>query len=64
MVVARYAVPTGDPDLTVFIVIMLLGFAIGTYGHIIKLRAMIVVGIVMILLATIVLPLLIFRGGR
>lgn len=64
MVIARYAVPTGDPDLTVFIVIMLAGFVIGTYGHIIKLRAMIIIGIVMILLATIVLPLLIFRGGK
>jgi hypothetical protein len=57
-------VPKGDPNLTVFIVIMLLGFVVGTYGHIAKNRALIITGIVMIFSATVVLPLLIFRGGE
>ena len=57
-------VPKGDPNLTVFIVIMLLGFMLGTYGHIIRSRALIILGIVTIFGATVVLPLLIFRGGR
>jgi hypothetical protein len=57
-------VPKGDPNLAVFIVIMLLGFMIGTYGHIARLRGVIILGIVMIFAATVVLPLLIFRGGR
>ena len=63
MVVAQL-VPEGDPNLVVFIVIMLLGFMIGTYGHIIKSRWVIITGIVMIFSATVVLPLLIFRGGK
>jgi hypothetical protein len=57
-------VPKGDPNLAVFIVIMLLGFMIGTYGHIARMRALIILGIVLIFAATVVLPLLIFRGGR
>jgi hypothetical protein len=57
-------VPEGDPNLTVFIVIMLLGFFVGTYGHIAKNRGLIIAGIVMIFGATVVLPLLIFRGGK
>lgn len=57
-------VPKGDPNLTVFIVIMLLGFMVGTYGHIAKSRALIIAGIVLIFAATVVLPLLIFRGGE
>ena len=56
--------PDGDPNLTVFIVIMLLGFFVGTYGHISRSRTMIIIGIVMIFAATLVLPLLVFRGGR
>lgn len=63
MVVADL-VPKGDPNLTVFIVIMIAGFVIGTYGHVIKSRTLIVIGILMILAATVVLPLLIFRGGE
>jgi hypothetical protein len=57
-------VPEGDPNLAIFIVIMLLGFMIGTYGHIARFRGLIILGIVMIFAATVVLPLLIFRGGR
>lgn len=57
-------VPRGDPNLTVFIAIMIAGFFIGTYGHVIKSRTLIVIGILLIFAATVVLPLLIFRGGR
>ena len=57
-------VPKGDPDLAVFIAIMLLGFVVGTAGHVIKSRTMVIIGIVVIFASTVVLPLLIFRGGR
>ena len=57
-------VPKGDPDLAVFIAIMLLGFVVGTAGHVIRSRTLIIVGIVVIFASTVVLPLLIFRGGR
>jgi hypothetical protein len=53
----------GDPDLGVFIAIMVLGFFVGTYGHIIKSNKLIIIGIVMVFAGTILLPLLIFRGG-
>ena len=57
-------VPEGDPDVAVFVVIMLLGFIVGTAGHVIQSRRLVILGIVMIFAATVVLPLLIFRGGR
>ena len=57
-------VPKGDPDLAVFILIMLGGFVIGTAGHVVKSRTLILIGIFTIFAATVVLPLLIFRGGR
>jgi hypothetical protein len=63
-VVLADLVPKGDPSLTPFIVIMLLGFLVGTYGHIAKFRGLIILGIVMIFGATVVLPLLVFRGGK
>lgn len=63
MVVADL-VPKGDPSLWPFIVIMMLGFVVGTYGHIARNRALIITGIVLIFAATVVLPLLIFRGGE
>ena len=56
-------VPTGDPDLGVFIAIMLLGFVVGVGGHVYKSTPAILTGIVLILLATIILPLIVFRGG-
>ncbi len=60
---AAELVPSGDPNLALFVGIMLAGFVVGTMGHVIHSRTMIILGIVMIFLATIVLPLLIFRGG-
>ncbi len=63
MAVLADLVPSGDPDLAVFIVIMLLGFVVGTAGHVYKSTPVILLGIVLILLATIILPLIVFRGG-
>lgn len=56
-------VPSGDPDLALFVGIMLAGFVVGTIGHIVHSKTMILLGIATIFMATIVLPLLIFRGG-
>jgi hypothetical protein len=56
--------PRGDPDVAIFIAIMLVGFVLGTFGHINKSNKLIIIGIVLIFSATILLPLLIFRGGR
>ena len=57
-------VPNGDPDLALFIVIMIAGFITGTVGHIVNSRTMIILGIVTIFVATVVLPLLIFGNGQ
>ena len=57
-------VPEGDPSLAPFIVLMLLGFLVGTYGHVVRSRALILTGIVMIFAATVILPLVVFRGGN
>jgi hypothetical protein len=57
-------VPEGDPNVAVFIAMMVLGFVIGTAGHIRRSNGMVIVGIVLIFAATVVLPLVIFRGGR
>ena len=56
-------VPTGDPDITAFVVIVLLGFAIGIAGHVVRSTILIVLGICLVLLGTIVLPLVLV-GGR
>ncbi len=63
MVVADL-VPKGDPNLAFFIVVMLVGFLVGTYGHICNNRGLIIAGIVLIFLSTVLLPLLIFQGGE
>lgn len=57
-------VPEGDPNVAFFVVVMLLGFIIGTAGHVRRSNTLILLGIVLIFAATVVLPLLIFRGGR
>jgi hypothetical protein len=50
---------TGDFRVspTIFIVLMFLGFVIGTFGHIIKARVTVGVGVGLIFLATVALPL-------
>jgi hypothetical protein len=57
-------VPEGDPDVAVFVAIMVLGFIVGTAGHVVQSRRVVILGIVLIFASTVVLPLLIFRGGR
>lgn len=57
-------VPTGDPSLAFFVAIMLLGFFVGTYGHIAKSNRLIIAGIVIIFAATVIIPLIVFRGGH
>jgi hypothetical protein len=56
--------PDTDPllgsDPIPFILLMLAGFLIGTVGHIYKARAVVVLGIAMIFLATVLLPLAIY----
>ena len=44
---------------TIFIVLMFLGFLIGTFGHIIKSRGTVAVGVGLIFLATVGLPLVV-----
>jgi hypothetical protein len=50
---------TGDFRVspTIFIVLMFLGFLIGTFGHIIKSRTTVAIGVALIFLATFALPL-------
>ena len=40
-----------------YLVMMCLGFGIGAYGHLARLRWMVAVGILLILLATLIFPL-------
>jgi hypothetical protein len=56
-------IPTGDPDIGAFILVMGLGFAIGTVGHIYKSKTAVATGIALIFLATLGLPLLLHFGG-
>jgi hypothetical protein len=56
-------VPSGDPDLTIFIILTLVGFVVGALGHLYKSTPVIVTGIVLIMVGTIILPLIVFRGG-
>ncbi|MEJ7892526.1 MAG: hypothetical protein WKF94_07775 [Solirubrobacteraceae bacterium] len=57
-------VPNGDPDLALFIFIMLIGFVIGTMGHVANSRLMVILGIALIFVGTVLLPLLIFGNGQ
>lgn len=42
-----------------FVILMLVGFVVGTFGHIIKSKATVAVGIGLIFLGTLVLPLIV-----
>ena len=42
---------------TVFLVLVLAGFAIGTVGHVIRARGLVIIGIAMIFLATVFIPI-------
>jgi len=56
-------VPTGDPDITVFVALVIAGFVVGVAGHLTRSAPVIVAGIVLVLLGTVVLPLLVFGSG-
>jgi hypothetical protein len=51
--------PSGDfsTDPKAFLVLIILGFVVGTLGHIYKSKTMVATGIVMIFLATVGIPL-------
>jgi hypothetical protein len=53
-----------SPSPTPFLVLMLVGFLVGTAGHVLRSKATIVTGIGMILLATVLLPLGLYVTGR
>jgi hypothetical protein len=59
--VALQGAPNPSPGFSVdpvpFIVLSLVGFVVGVYGHIIKARPVLIVGIGMIFLGTFILPL-------
>ena len=44
------------PEPGSFIALMVLGFIVGIFGHLIKSRLLVGVGVVMIFLATVILP--------
>ena len=56
-------VPSGDPDVGLFIAIMGLGFVVGILGHLSRTPALIVAGILLVFLGTVLLPLLLVGGG-
>jgi predicted benzoate:H+ symporter BenE len=53
-----------SPSPTPFLVLMLVGFLVGTAGHLYRSKATIATGIGMILLATVLLPLGIYLADR
>jgi predicted benzoate:H+ symporter BenE len=53
-----------SPSPTPFVVLMLVGFLVGTAGHLYRSKATIATGIGMILLATVLLPLGIYLADR
>ena len=51
--------PGGDFRVspTFFIALLILGFVVGTLGHVIKSRATVAIGVTMVFAATVLLPL-------
>jgi hypothetical protein len=46
------------PDtITPYLILMLLGFVVGSFGHVWKSKVVVAIGILMIFLATLLLPL-------
>jgi hypothetical protein len=64
-VIAQFLDPGRGPDQdggfevdpSFFVAVLLLGFAIGALGHLIRSRALIVAGVLMIFAATLLIPL-------
>jgi hypothetical protein len=44
---------------TFFVVVLLLGFLIGTFGHVVKSRALVALGIGLVFSATVALPVVV-----
>ena len=55
--------PFNDLSPRAYIALMGIGFIVGTAGHIVKSKALIAAGILMIFLATVLLPLTAHVGG-
>jgi hypothetical protein len=49
--------PSFGADPWPFVILMLVGFAVGIAGHVVRARSLVVVGIGLIFLATFLLPL-------
>ncbi|HST40554.1 MAG TPA: hypothetical protein VLK58_13655 [Conexibacter sp.] len=47
-----------EPSLAPYVIGMVLGFAVGTFGHVIKSRTLILTGISIIFAVAVLLPLL------
>lgn len=56
-------VPKGDPDIGIFVAVMVVGFLIGIAGHVVRSTTLVVVGIALVFLGTVALPLLVFGSG-
>ena len=55
--------PSGDPSLTPFVVLMALGFVIGAGGSVYKSKTATAIGIGLIFMATLGLPFVLYFGG-
>lgn len=62
---AQFLDPTRGPDQTgdfrvsptFFLVLVLLGFVVGTLGHVYKSKTVVAIGVTMVFLGTVLLPL-------
>jgi hypothetical protein len=52
-----FGVPTGDPDLTPFILLTVGGFIIGVFGHLFRSRTMVAIGVLLVFVGVFLLPL-------
>ena len=71
-VVAQFPDPRGglpeenggfEVSPTVFIIVFGLGFVLGAFGHLIKSRALVAVGVAMIFLSTVLIPLVLHASN-
>jgi len=53
-----------DAQIAPFLVVLVLGFVVGTMGHIVKSRTTIAIGIALIFIATVLLPLLLLSHEK
>jgi hypothetical protein len=55
-------IPHGDPDVNAFVALMVGGFVVGVFGHVVKSTTLIVIGIGLVFMATVALPLIVIGG--